>query len=111
MDIKTDAHKTLMRNRPLIFLDLESTGLEVQKQEIIDGVLQTQKSLGIDLNQLSKDERWVYAHLNGKNPFLTQNAAGLYRKGDGYVSVSLGGTEGFDSIVKGEKVRQKITII
>ena len=36
MDIKTDAHKTVMRDRPLIFLDLEGTGLEVQKHEIIE---------------------------------------------------------------------------
>ena len=82
--------------------------LPEQKQEIIDGVLQTQKALGVDLNKLSEDERWVYAHLNGKNPFLTNNAAGLYRKSDGYVSISLGGTEGFDAIVDGEKVRQKV---
>lgn len=36
MDINTDAHKTTMRSRPLIFLDLESTGLEVQKHEILE---------------------------------------------------------------------------
>lgn len=36
MDIKTDAHKITMRHRPLIFLDLETTGLEVQKHEIIE---------------------------------------------------------------------------
>lgn len=36
MDIKTDAHNTVMRSRPLIFLDLECTGLEVQKHEIIE---------------------------------------------------------------------------
>lgn len=36
MDIKTDAHKTSLRERPLIFLDIESTGLEVQKHEIIE---------------------------------------------------------------------------
>lgn len=36
MDIKTDATKTTLRHRPLIFLDLETTGLEVQKQEIIE---------------------------------------------------------------------------
>jgi len=82
--------------------------LPVQKQEIIDGVLQTQKALGIDLNQLSKDERWVYAHLNGKNPFLTKNAAGMYRRGSDYASVSLGGSESFDAIINGEKVRQRV---
>lgn len=36
MDIKTDARHTQMRNRFLIFLDLETTGLEVQKQEILE---------------------------------------------------------------------------
>lgn len=36
MDIKTDAHKTNMRKRPLIFLDLEMTGLEIQRHEIIE---------------------------------------------------------------------------
>lgn len=36
MDIKTDTHKTVLRNRPLIFLDLEATGLEIQKQEILE---------------------------------------------------------------------------
>ncbi len=82
--------------------------LPEQKQEIIDGVLQTQRALGIDLNKISKDERWVYAHLNGKNPFLTKNAAGLYRKDTDSVSVSLGGTESFDAIIDGEKVIQKV---
>lgn len=82
--------------------------LPEQKSEIVDGVLQTQRALGIDLNKLSKDERWVYAHLNGKNPFLTNNAAGLYRKGADSVSVSLGGTESFDAFINGEKVRKKV---
>lgn len=82
--------------------------LPAQKQEIIDGVLQTQRALGIDLNKLSKDERWVYAHLNGKNPFLTKNAAGMYRRTGDYASVSLGGSESFDAIVNGEKIRQKV---
>lgn len=36
MDIKTNAHKTSIRQRLLIFLDIESTGLEVQKHEIIE---------------------------------------------------------------------------
>lgn len=36
MDITLDAHKTIMRNRPLIFLDLEMTGLQTQKHEIIE---------------------------------------------------------------------------
>ena len=79
-----------------------------QKEEIINGVLQTQKALGIDLNQLSKDERWVFAHLNGKNPFLKKNTAGLYRKGEGSISISLGGTESFESIIDGKKVQSKV---
>ncbi len=36
MDIKTDAHHTTLRQRPLIFLDIEATGLEIQKNEIIE---------------------------------------------------------------------------
>lgn len=84
--------------------------LESQKEEIINGVVDTQKALGIDLNQLAKDERWVYVHLNGKNPFLRNNAAGLYRKDpkNNSVSISLGGTESFDAVVNGEKVRKKL---
>lgn len=43
MDIKTDTKKTSLRERPLIFLDLETTGLEVQKREIIEiGVLKVE---------------------------------------------------------------------
>lgn len=42
MDVKTDAHKTTLRSRPLIFLDLEFTGLKVQQHEIIEiGALKT----------------------------------------------------------------------
>ncbi|MDO8498252.1 MAG: 3'-5' exonuclease [bacterium] len=42
MDIKVDAAKTSMRSRPLIFLDLESTGLNVQEHEILEiGALKT----------------------------------------------------------------------
>lgn len=36
MDIKTDAKKITLRQRYLIFLDLETTGLLVQKHEIIE---------------------------------------------------------------------------
>jgi len=36
MDIKTDASKTVIKKRLLIFLDLETTGLEVQKHEVIE---------------------------------------------------------------------------
>ncbi len=43
MDIKTDAHRTTIRQRPLVFLDLETTGLEVQKHEILEiGALKVQ---------------------------------------------------------------------
>lgn len=84
--------------------------LPKQREEIVNGVLETQKALGIDLNDLAKDERWVYVHLNDKNPFLTQNAAGLYRKDptNKSVSISLGGSESFDAVVDGEKVRKRI---
>lgn len=79
-----------------------------QQKEIIDGVLQTQNALGINLNKLSKDERWVFVHLNDKNPFLTREAAGLYRKTGDSVSVSLGGTEAFEVVVNGEKIKKKV---
>lgn len=36
MDIKTDSNHTVMRSRPLIFLDLEATGLQIQRHEIIE---------------------------------------------------------------------------
>ena len=36
MDIKIDSNHSVMRSRPLIFLDLESTGLQIQKHEIIE---------------------------------------------------------------------------
>lgn len=87
--------------------------LPKQKDEIIEGVLQTQKALGIDLNDLSKAERWVYVHLNGKNPFLTKAAAGLYRKDalNKSVSISLGGIEKYDVIENGEKVTKRINTV
>lgn len=44
MDIKTKSHTTTMRDRPLIFLDLEATGLEIQKSEIIEiGAVKTEQ--------------------------------------------------------------------
>lgn len=43
MDIHTDAKLTQMRSRPLIFLDLEMTGLCIQKHEILEiGALKTE---------------------------------------------------------------------
>lgn len=36
MDIKVDAAKTSIRKRPLIFLDLEATGLNIQEHEILE---------------------------------------------------------------------------
>jgi DNA polymerase-3 subunit epsilon len=42
MNIKQDKNPSEMRDRPLIFLDIESTGLEIQKHEIIQiGALKT----------------------------------------------------------------------
>ena len=79
-----------------------------QIDEIVDGILQTQEALGIDMNKIAKDERWVYAHLNGKNPFLTAQAGGLYRKGANNISISIGGVEGFWTKVDGKKVRKKV---
>ncbi len=79
-----------------------------QKQEIVEGVMQFQKAMGIDLNELAKAERWVFVHLNGKNPFLKKATAGLYRKAKDNVSVSIGGVEMVDEIINGKKVFKKI---
>jgi len=79
-----------------------------QKEEMVNGILQTQHHLGINIDQLSKDNRWVFAHLNGKNPFLTKNAAGLYRGGKDHASVSVGGTETFNTVIDGKKVSKRV---
>ena len=82
---------------------------QAQIEEIVNGVLQTQEALGIDMNKIARDERWIYAHLNGKNPFLTANAGGMYRKTeDGNISISVGGTEGFWTKIDGKRVRKKV---
>lgn len=86
---------------------------EQQKEEIVNGVLQFQRVIGIDLNAISKKERWVYSHLNGKNPFLRKNAAGMYRKdiSEQSVCISIGGVESFDVDVKTEgKKKEKVIV-
>lgn len=83
-----------------------------QKQEIIDGVMQTQEALGINMNKIAEDERWVYSHLNGKNPFLTSQAGGLYRKTeDGNISISVGGVESFWTKENGKRTKKKVNTI
>jgi len=80
----------------------------LQKEEIVNGVQQVQNALGINLDQLAQDKRLVYAHLNGKNPFLTQHASGLYRAGGDHASISVGGTETFKDMVNGKQVTKRV---
>ncbi|MEX0598273.1 MAG: hypothetical protein WD512_17430, partial [Candidatus Paceibacterota bacterium] len=79
-----------------------------QKQSIKTGVIDFSNAMGLDIPKIAKDDRWVYAHLNGKNPFLMKNAAGLYRKGADNVSISVGGSETFKKIVDGKEVVERV---
>jgi hypothetical protein len=81
---------------------------DVQKAEIKNGVIDFANELGIDMKKLAENERWVYVHLNGKNPFLMKMTAGLYRLGKDSVSISVGGVESFDEIIDGKKVRKTV---
>lgn len=81
---------------------------ESQKNEITKGVEDFQAVTGIDMKKLAENNRWVYVHLNGKNPFLMKATAGLYREGKDSVSISLGGVESFETIVDGKKVKETV---
>lgn len=85
-----------------------------QKTEIKNGVIDFSNELGIDIKKLAENERWVYVHLNNKNPFLMKDAAGLYRPDpiNKSISISVGGVESFDKIVddKKERVRVNTTV-
>jgi hypothetical protein len=81
---------------------------EEQKQEILQGVVDFSNTLGIDIKKLAEDNRWVYVHLNNKNPFLMKAAAGLYREGKDNVSVSVGGVETVERTENGKQVKVKI---
>jgi len=79
-----------------------------QKETIKRGVVDFANTMGIDIARLAKDDRWVYAHLNGKNPFLTAMAGGLYRKGANNVSISVSGSETFKKVVDGKEVFDRV---
>ena len=79
-----------------------------QKNEIVNGIVDFQNSTGLNLKKLAEEERWVYVHLNEKNPFLTQKAGGLYREAKGNKSISVGGTESFYKMVDGKKVKETV---
>jgi len=103
----------------IVFEDIETIGAgmkrqdgkeltDLQKSDIREGVIDFSETLGLDMRKLAKDDRWVYVHLNEKNPFLMKDVAGLYRKDitNKSVSVSVGGKEGYYVIVNGEKVKK-----
>jgi len=79
-----------------------------QKETIKKGVVDFANTMGIDIARLAKDDRWVYVHLNGKNPFLTAMAGGLYRKGANNVSISVSGSETFKKVVDGKEVFDRV---
>lgn len=84
-----------------------------QKDYIERGVLGTGEALGIDMKKIAENERWVYVHLNGKNPFLMKNVAGLYRKDEANdsVSISVGGSERVAVMVDGKKKMQSVDVV
>ncbi len=71
-----------------------------QKSDIINGVKDFSEALGIDMKKLAEMDRWVYVHLNGKNPFLMKDIAWLYRKDtkNNSVSISVWWTESFEKL-------------
>jgi len=103
----------------IIFDDVESIGAGMKRQdgktiepaqikEIKEGVIDFANILGLDMKKLAENNRWVYVHLNGKNPFLMKMTAGLYREGKDSVSISVGGRESFEKIVDGKKVKEYV---
>ena len=84
---------------------------QIQKDEIRNGVLEFQETLGINMKKMAENERWVYVHLNDKNPFLMKNTAGLYRKDKDSISISVGGTESIRRKVDGEMKTVKINTV
>lgn len=79
-----------------------------QLKEITDGVTDFSAVTGLDMKKIAQKERWVYVHLNGKNPFLMKQTAGLYRKTSDSVSISLGGKETFEHVVDGKVVKESV---
>lgn len=61
--------------------------------EIVNWINEFKKTTWIDLDKIFKDEKIVVAHLNGKNPFLKNNVAWLYRESWWNKSISVWWTE------------------
>lgn len=49
-----------------------------QRREIVNGVLEYAKYMGIDMKKMSEDAGVTYVHLNWKHPFLTKSAVWLF---------------------------------
>lgn len=49
-----------------------------QRREIVNGVLEYAKYMGIDMKKMSEDAGVTYVHLNWKHPFLTSKAVWLF---------------------------------
>ena len=64
-----------------------------QKQDIVEGVKDFEEVLGLDMKKLGEEKNRVYVHLNGKNVFLKNGVAGLYRERGENISISVGGIE------------------
>lgn len=64
-----------------------------QKQDIVEGVKDFEEVLGLDMKKLGEEKNRVYVHLNGKNVFLKNGVAGLYRERGENISISIGGIE------------------
>lgn len=79
-----------------------------QKQDIVDGVEDFWDILGLDMKKLWEEKNWVYVHLNGKNVFLKNGVAGLYREKGENISISVGGTESVRQTIGGEVWAVKI---
>jgi|GEM_PF-2667836 hypothetical protein len=54
------------------------------------------------MKKLLEEKSWVYVHLNGKNVFLKNGVAGLYREKGENISISIGGTESVRQTIGGE---------
>lgn len=81
---------------------------QIQKSEIIDWVIEFGDNLWLDMKKLAETDRWVYVHLNDKNPFLMKNTAWLYRKWENNVSISVWGTESFKTLVDWKEVSKRV---
>lgn len=64
-----------------------------QKQDIVEGVKDFEEVLGLDMKKIGEEKNRVYVHLNGKNVFLKNGVAGLYRERGENISISVGGIE------------------